>query len=584
MDNPFWVNEALIAATSIEQPRRGQVLGLVSELAEMAARQMRYLLQDETLPDDERFGDVVPALADLFRFQAELLRIDVDADDLDAFKAAWKRSVSWNEYWTPENDVDDLELQVRHGPVADKKQAERRLAAAQLAAAVKTKLDEAHRLALFQLGAWLADKRRKETLDRSRWDEILPYLIGAFSSSQAIVDAMAGLWVGAGERGLELLQNWQMERLTADGSVVGDADYLQVATRWATVLLLRSTSETQPPAIDLGHNAETLGRIILEHLAAIEQEEEKWGDAVSGDLRAKAEQIRAAIAAARAAAAEEAKRVLAEAELSPARVDEFAGAQRDAFAKHAVLRARLDEAGVLSTEEGSRTSNARSPVRIVSKRPFVEGAEHSIVIGWDDAGTEAARDEQEAIGAGLADVAERVDAPDPIVGAADAIEQMRAAGCPPDAVLVPARPWVRPMLAQDPDYRWAYRKPNERKELGYLREVPVFDVLARDADHMLVVNFGGALRVVEKREPGQASPLSVDVRLISPARATELVDSGRFGVAEDEAKRTTLIRALSEQNVEVTVAVEYEVTTQPETPDAAKRFVLGPATMGRPET
>lgn len=563
----FWTSEAFIAVAHTQQPRRGQVLGLLSELAKTAVDHLRYQLRDESLPDEARYDDVVPALAELFDFQATLLRIDAEGDELDTFQRAWRRSASWNEFWTPDTNLDDLQTELEFASEAERRDAAGRLEALQTAASIKTQLDQAHQLAMFQTGAWLADRVRGGRLDRTRWEELCAYLIGVFSDPQEIIDALVSFL--ADDRRLALLRAWEYERLT-DGASFRPAVH-EPAARWAIVLLLRATAETQPPAIDLRDNVEALGRLIVETVQRIEGEEATWASSVTGDLHAKADQLRAAITAAREAAAAREAQVLAETDINPDRVAGYRKQQREAFDRRARLRATLEEAGALTIEPGSPPAEAAPVSRIDRKELFV-GDDDPVVIDPEPPGQQTALDQQQAIIEAISQAAEPVDAEDALDGAARAIEQMRAAGFAPDAVLTPNRAQFRPTLAADPDFRWSHRDPRQRTELGYLRDVPVLDVLPRESDYLLVVNFAGAVHVTEQREPGQTAPLRIDVNPIDAERATALINAGRVTEPEGQEARDELIRALVDHHVEIIFGVDYKVTVKQTAHEAVRRF------------
>jgi hypothetical protein len=563
----FWTSEAFIAVDHTEQPRRGHVLGLLSDLAKMAVDQLRYQLQDETLPDEARYDDVVPALVELFDFQATLLRIDAEGDELDTFQRVWTRSVTWNEYWAPDTALDDLQTELEFAPETEQRDADGRLQALQTAANIKTQLDHAHQLAMFQTGAWLADRMSGGTLDRTRWNALCAYLIGVFSDPQEVIDALASFL--ADDRRLALLRAWQDERLT-EGASFRPAVHAPAA-RWAIVLLLRATAETQPPAIDLRDNGDALGRLILENVQRIEDEEDTWGSSVTGDLRAKADQLRAAITTAREAAAARAAQVLAETEINPDRVASYLKQQREAFDRRARLRATLEEAQALTIEPGAPPVDVAPPFGRIDRKELFVGDDDPVVIDPDPPGQQAAVDQQQAIIDAISQAAEPVDAEDALGGAVRAIEQMRAAGFTPDAVLTPNRAQFRPTLAASPDFRWSH-DPGQRTELGYLRDLPVLDLLPHESDYLLVVNFTGALHVTEKREPGQTSSLRIGVNPIDAERAAALISAGRVSEPEGQEAREELVRALVDYNVEIIFDVDYAVTVKETAHEAARRF------------
>ena len=508
----FCSSEASIAVARTEPPRRDQVLNLLSELAKTAIDQLRYQLQDETLPDEVRYADVVPALMELFDLQATLLRITAESDGRDNFERAWKRSANWNPTWTPDIELDDLKIELEFAQEADKRQAASKLRALETAAKIKLQLDQAHQLATFQVGAWLASRMRGGWLAHARWDELCPYLIGVFPGPQEIVDALASFL--ADDRRLGLLRAWQDEWMT-EGASFRPVAYV-AATQWAIVLLLRATAENQPPAIDLHENGEPLGRLIDDTLEETEREHEKWASAVNGDLPAKVRQVKTAVSTARQAAAARAAEVLAESELNPERVVGYANGQRELFDRRARLRAAMEAAGALTIEPGSLADGDPLLGEVFRKELFL-GDVDPVLIDPNPPGQQAATAQQQAIADALAEAGELIEVEDALDGAARAIEQMRADGVAPDAVLTPNRADFRPSLAASPDFRWNHRDPGERIELGYLRDVPVLDVLPLESDHLLVVNFRGGMDVTERRESRQSSPLRVDVRPLTPS-------------------------------------------------------------------
>lgn len=562
----FWSGEATIAAVHVESPRRGDVLSSLSDLAKAAIDQLRYQLQDGTLPDEARYDDVVPAVMELFDFQATLLRINAESDGAN-FERAWKRSVTWNPTWTPDIGLEDLQTELQFATDAQKREAAGNLQALEAAAAIKTQLDHAHQLAMFQTGAWLANGMRGGSLPPVRWDELCPYLIGGFSGAQEIVDALAS--VLADDRRLRLLRAWQDERLTEGASFRPAAH--DAATRWATVLLLRATPENEPPEIDLRENTDELGRLIDETVQTIEGEPGKWASAVAGDLHAKAEQLKAAVTAAREAAAVRTAQVLAESELNPERVEGYAQTQWELFDRRARLRAAVDAAGALTIEPASPDPESPPFSELFRKELFVGDVDH-VLVDPNPPGQRAAVSQEEAIAAKLADAAELVDADDGVEGAARTVGQMRAEGRAPNAVLTPNRFQFRPALAANPDFRWSHRDPTERTELGYLSDVPVLDVLPRDADHLLVVDFVGALDLTEMRASGQSSALRLDVEPITAERAAALIDSGRVVDLDEQIGRDALISSLVDHHVEVIFGVDYDITIKDSAQDAVKRF------------
>jgi hypothetical protein len=273
---------------------------------------------------------------------------------------------------------------------------------------------------------------------------------------------------------------------------------------------------------------------------------------------------------------------LAAANLSSDRLSEYAAAQREAFAKANHLRSKLAQAGLLRAEEDSAASTRYRYGALLDKRPFIEGAHSGAVMGWTTLGQAAAALEQERICDALAAFAEVISTRDAIAAAVEVIATMRAAGLPPDAVLIPNRAWVRPLLRRHPDFRFAGAAHKERRELGYLSEAPVFDVARQNADYLLVVNFEGALQLVEKFQPGQPAPLRVDVLRITTARAAKLIDERHVHGWESAWTKEALIRHLTDENVECFVDIDYRISRGARGAVAAKRITLGPESRRAP--
>jgi hypothetical protein len=264
-------------------------------------------------------------------------------------------------------------------------------------------------------------------------------------------------------------------------------------------------------------------------------------------------------------------------------MEAFAQEQQEGFAKANHLRFLLAKADALRVRADASASHGFKYGDIIDKRWFVE-QDDFIPSGSGLFGQRAAREEQASLSDAIARKATHLDADDPAFAVADAIEALREDGREPDAVIVPSRVWVRPHLHRHPDFRWAGGTLSERRrEVGYFKDVPVFDVAPEDADYIVVVALADAVRLVERHVPAQSAPLRTVVRPIDESRAAELLDSGHVNWDPAKVTRDAAVQYLVEKRVECFVDIDYQVQPGPHPAKASFRINLGPETSERPQ-
>jgi hypothetical protein len=573
------------ASEGLSRVRGRQFVEAVAFRSAEAARSLGYQLEDVSLPLGARL-EAVPHLKQLFSSQTRLLKSNIDANDVDAYRTMWEQFIAWGRHWEPEHDVEELEWQYSvANDNSQRRQLAKALDVARTLAAAKEELMLSRGWGTFSLGAWMLWRYRRALLDETSWHQLVPYVIGPFSSTTTLVAALPRLWDVDGPLGQ--VEDWALsyesERVHAPYPTASYSDARDVAVQWATVLLLHATSPENPSELLLeGSTSQFISDQLLKNIGTIEQDPSRWESIVGGELHEKAASLRAAIADARnRQEATEAARVAAAA-LSPRRYSDFRAAQEKSFAHDNRLREMLGRAGSLEVEQTPDAFPGGGFGDLLEKRHFVEQLTDVIVWDWDIGGRSAAREQQETVYKRLTEIAKDVPPDiDPAAAAVAAITALKAEGFEPHVVLVPSRVWVRPVIATHPEFEWAVRDlTDEPRELGTLAGVPVLDIGPADADYILVVDLAEAMTLRERKRPGMATSLLTDVRLIDENRAEELIDAGRVNWDPEAVDRTELVQRLCNYWVEVLISLDYKVEPGRAGPEAAFRVALPPGSHG----
>ena len=299
-------------------------------------------------------------------------------------------------------------------------------------------------------------------------------------------------------------------------------------------------------------------------------------DVVGGQLAERAATLRAAIDDAVVAEKRRLEERVASAPLSEDRLTKYVTAQQAAFVESNGLRRLLAAAGALTVEP--RDDDARVGVYtsvFIDKRVFLDDV--PFVMSWGGVGAQMAMREQHEVFEVLSEVATPAPAgTDVATAAAAAIAQLRGNGFMPDVVLIPRDFGTRRLLARHSAFHWSTQPPSaERIEIGFLEEVPVVELQARGLRALVVADLGKAVRLVERREAEDASPLRVEVKAVTEARVRELV-ARESNVDEEEAERR--IEALPRTQAEVFIDLQYSATGVADSKRAAIRVELPPDT------
>lgn len=517
----LWRHQLRVANTVGVLDLEQRVHERIGRLGADAVSLQSYGLEDADAPLERRLA-AQPGLQRLWRHQIEAMKLYLDIGEEAYLVSTWHQWVDWARHWQPEHDVADLELRTTLGGGREQQQAARQLEPARELLAAKRALEDERAHLMFALGTWALEREQQGRLDRDRWLRLVPYFVGAASDADAALRLLSWLWT---EVEMPLLSRWQLE---AEDRQTGwqSPDSRHAAQLWATVLLLRGMPrDGAAPELDLDPAAAAMGPALLEQLRRIALEPSRWDDAAGGQLAVRVDAARAAIEAAVRHGTGQAEHRLAEASLTEARVLEYAERQRRAYAEGDYIRQRMLIAGVVVAEEADDAFAESGMGALLPKRPFtdVEGAE--VVIDPQRLVKELVERQLQAAYRALAAIA------DPVEGqGADAamhvIAELRRTGYEPDAVLLPRDVQLRAMLSAHPEWEWKHDFLREHAYIATLGGVPVYDPGPRDATALVVCELGRSIRRVERRRPGDASPVRVVVQSIDAPRAADLYDEG----------------------------------------------------------
>jgi hypothetical protein len=572
----LWLTQVFIARDIESRDVATAVNERVASLARDLVRNFAYELEDDALPLKDRLVAVGP-LTELFRFEVELMKAHGDAGDVHAFKRVWKELAEWGRHSEPDHEADELNFQLSIATEPSQRRAlTSDLERARALVRAHETLKAARSWGLFQLGAWLLHRYRGGALNDEQWREMSSYLTGVFGSADELTRHLPRFW-DADERLLSQLHDWEWDTVEPDDGFVR-LDFTDLAVFWAVLMLLAMTAPEGPPAFSFEKSITHTATELRKRVDAIEAEREKWDKFVGGRLDEKANQLRKALDEAVQADAEAQRRLVAAAPISEDAVKDFAEEQQRAFARAARLRPVLLHAGVLSVED-KQDAFAGRVGWLTPKRLWVEHESRPRLIGGNQPGRRAALEEERWIADAMAAFSEQANTKAaPVDAAISCIAELRERGLTPDAVVVPERVWIRPLLARHPNFLWA----SDDSALGHLDGVPVYAAAPRDADYLLVADVGAAVRIIEHRRPGMANGLRVAVTAIDAARAEVLLDSGRVKWDERKTPRDEAIRVLVEEHAEIFVDMDYRIEKGSRGSEAVFYVSLGPETKQRP--
>lgn len=548
---------AQIGDADLEEGVREQIRRLCAQM--ISVHQHRLEDSDLNLHDrlETRWG-----LELLFGHQIEVLRHFVHVDDGDSFKATWRDWVQWGRHWKPENEVEDLEM--RTGLVgSDSRSLAVELDEARALLEVKEALDSKRAVLMHALGSWTLEGKREGKLDPARWNEFVPYLVGAASDTDSAVALLLEVWANPRSR---LLEGWQLQAWDS-GSEGQPPDTWRAARLWSTVLLIQTMPREGDVAIELGAQAPHIGAAILEDIEMVEGGPADW-EAVLGDpVAAPCGVARGAVERAIATQAAIAAQQLAEAPLDTAKVETFTEEQRRSYKKEDYLRGLLLKAGSVEVVAGEEVDAAERPSVLMQKELFVALGESSdIAVYGIDFGEQLAREQMAEACTVLAGFSPSWEGEAAISGAVEAIEDLRGRGVNPDAVLIPRDRGLRARVAVDgrpSEWEWTHDFMGEIPYVATLSGVPVYEAAARGSDAMIVCDFGASLRKVERRQP-ESSPVQVKVAALNTRRAAERFAAGDRvpGVENEEDAQ---LAAMRDGCVEVSVGIDasWEQGDQP---------------------
>lgn len=488
----------------------------------------------------------------LFGHQIEVLRHFMDVEDEEGFKATWRDWVKWARHWAPDNEVEDLELRSGRGGGSASRVLSRELNEARALLKAKEALDSKRAELMHALGSWAFERKRERKLNPATWKELVPYLVGAASDSDAAVALLRAVWANPPRRRLE---SWQLQAW--DGDREGQPpDTWHAARLWATVLLIRVMPREGEVVIDLGVQA--LGAAILEDIRTVEGNSGEW-EAVLGDpVAVPCGVAREAVERAIATQAEIAARRLAEAPLDAAKVETFAREQRRAYEKGDYLRRLLLEAGSVKVVEDEQALAVEGSSVLMPKAPFVDLGESSdVAVSGMDFGEQLAREQMVDACAALEGFSPSWEGDVAITGAVEAIEELRERGIDPDAVLIPRDRELRGIVAEEggpSEWEWVHDFMHEIPHIAMLSGVPVYEAAASGVNALIVCELGASLRKLVRRPPGSPT-VQVKVGAIDARRAADLFIAGERirGVENEEGVQTAAMR---DGYVEVLVEID----------------------------
>jgi hypothetical protein len=564
----IWLMELALLPRATSDSVRGAVADLIAETAYYVGLALTSRMADEYAPMEDRLG-VVPYLDRFASFEAEALKLHVDRRDQKAFQDAYSRWADiWFRHWSPQHTVDDLELFDRTGDreIARQLDAARRLVEAQTFALRN------HSRALLELGAWVAYERRRDRMTSDDFSFFSRFLVGAVSSRSALVEEFASM----GSDGWEasLFERWDMvssEVRRPSAATVGWVAGRDMVRFWMTILLTRFMSDSA----DADHRPEGLPDWLVQemrqHLQAIDEQWSTWSEVVED--RGKIERARQWLDEEERRGEEAGRARILEAPLDPHRIAEFVRAQHEGFLADALVREQIMLVGATRVEP--ETDLTRGLRRFPLRRDiFVEDG--PLMLGISQIGPALAVEVDRAVYVALSEVASpAAQSVEPIDAVIEAASEMAQQGFAPDAVLAPLGAVMRPPIARHPRFRWRPRAiAQDRGPTGYVDELPVYECGPDTADQLIVVNFGKAVTLVERRMPSAEGPIQVSVSAYSEERAEGLVAEGFRFRDEPTWPPERVAEALVQNFVEVSVHFDYEVVLTDDAADAARRVYV----------
>ena len=562
----IWLMEVAQLPRARDNTVRRSVADLIAESAYYVIARFAGQMENDYAPMSERLG-ALPFLVRLASFEAEALKLHVDRRDRDAFDDARGRwSDAWFRHWSPEHDVEDLDLFGAGDP-----EVARRLETARRLVEAKAEALQAHSRSLLELGAWMAYERRRERMGEDNFSFFIRFMVGVFQSSAALVDELANIAFQQWEPGR--IERWVLSAEEIRGSRRATGGWVggpSVLTFWLTVLLTRFMTSNA----DVEHRPEGLPDWLVEemrgHLDAVDNEWGTWQEVV-GD-RDNLGRARDWLDEERSRGREAGAVRIREASIDPDRVADFVRSEQESFVREALIRDQVIRAGASRVE--AETDPTRGLRRFPLRRDiFVTGG--PMLAGLGEHGAALAREVDSALYTSVSEAASPAPASeDPVEGLIAAADEMVTDRMPPDAILAPVSLRTRLRLARHPRFQWRRRGLiDDRGPLGYVDTLPVYDVGPAEADQLVIVNFKKALTLVERRRSA-TTPIEVSVSQYSKERADEIVQGGfRFSDQPDwpnDRVTETLVRDF----VEVSIHLDYEVVVEDAAPTAARRVYL----------
>ena len=571
----LWVQELAIAdGLGADEVYRAYVSD-IPMLARHVVQRLQSRLQDDSLTLDRR-GSALPLLRQVFRFQTVLLKMQVDKGDVSAFRDTWEEMVSWARYWSPENDVDDREIAV--SVAADPRQrdsAKRELDLARELVAAKAELVEERAWNTLNLGVWMLLRYQLGELERAAWEQLLLFVTGPFDSLNSLTAAAGRL--GDGDGRMALVHDWDLNAQLArvrPGTGVGSRAH-PTETLWVALLMVRLTPSDRVPHMVLGdREANAVGAALLSAIGIIEADTDRWDVVVNGQVAAKAANLRTAVQSAITRAQASAAAQAAAEPISEERRAHFVAQQQRAFALANRIRELVARADALEIEVSESAFRDVGLGALVDKRFFVSDGLDPPALDWNQPGRDLAAAEQQRVYEELVRIAQPAPhAVDPVAAILAGIEELRADGFEPDAVLVPVGGVALPVLVGHPQFKPAPRSREHPAELGQLSGLAVLSVGPNDARGIVAAQVGRAIRLKERRRPGMTSSLFCDVRLISEDRAREFVAAAQMTGQESTDADPQRLR---DGAVEVFTLLDFEVLTGDAGAQAARIAALAP--------
>ena len=562
----IWLMQIALLPRAKDNAVGPPVADLIAETAYYVIARFASQMENDYAPLAQRLG-ASPFLHQLASFEAEALKLHVDRRDRAAFSDAYLRwSDAWFRHWSPEREVDDLDrFRAQDPEIAQRLERARRLSDA------KAEALRARSRALLELGAWVAYERRRDRLDQDDFSFFSRFLVGVFPSSLPLVDELANLASEQWEAGR--IERWVLfseepQPRVATRGWVGGAD---VVTFWLTLLLTRFM--TSPTSVE--HRPEGLADWLVEQmlgsLDAIGEQWAMWQEVVGDD--GNVGRAREWLNEERSRGREAGAARIRDAPLDPDRVAGFIRAEQDGFVRGALVREQVILVGASRVEQETHPTRGVRLLR-VRRDMFVAGG--PMLVDGGEYGAALAREIDMAVFTALREVASPAPGSEEPVEAIIAVaDEMVTSGLPPDAILAPASIRTRLQLGRHPRFRWRVRGlgDDQHGPLGYVDELPVYDVGPEVADHLVIVSFKKAMTLVEYRTE-TTRPVDVSISPYTRERADEEVRQGfRFSDQPDWAENhvaDTLVRDF----VEVRLHLDYEVVLHDDASDAGRRVYI----------